>query len=273
MSFIKPFLKWPGGKFRILDRIVSNLPQGKCLVEPFVGSGSVFLNTSFESFRMYDSNPDLIGVFQTLQREGEAFIEICQEFFTGKYNTATAYYTLRSRFNTSTNVTERAALFLYLNRHAYNGLVRYNSTGLFNVPFGKYKAPYFPRSEMQAFVRKVKEVNITFAVCDFREVFMQLQLGDVVYCDPPYVPLSSTANFTAYSGTVFGFHDQEELATLACNASEKNIPVLLSNHNTPLTRKLYSAARIDYFSVQRFISCKGERRNMAPELMAIFMQI
>lgn len=270
MQLMKPFLKWPGGKFRLLDRILRYLPQGKRLVEPFVGSGVVFLNASFEAYCIYDSSPDLIGLFQVLQQEGEFFIKVCKTFFTTRYNNANAYYTLRSTFNNSINQVERAVLFLYLNRHAFNGLVRYNSMGFFNVPFGKYNNPYFPKKEMEFFLNKFKEISITFAVCDFREVFKDLHPGDVVYCDPPYLPLSRTSNFTTYSGTVFKYDDQKELAALAYKASEQGIPVILSNHDTPLTRKLYSMAKIDHFTVQRFISCNGKDRRAVPELIAIF---
>ena len=142
--------------------------------------------------------------------------------------------------------------------------------GLFNVPFGRYNNPYFPKKEMEAFLKKMKETSITFAVCDFRDAFKNLYPGDVVYCDPPYLPLSNTSNFTTYSGTVFSYDDQKDLANLAYKASEQGIPVVLSNHDTPVTRELYSMAKIDCFSVQRFISCNGKDRRAAPELMAIF---
>lgn len=270
MQLVKPFLKWPGGKFRLLDRILYHLPQGERLIEPFVGSGAVFLNASFKEFCIYDSSPDLIGLFQVLQQEGEFFIKICQTFFTTQYNNANTYYTLRTIFNHSIHPFERAVLFLYLNRHSFNGLVRYNSMGLFNVPFGRYNNPYFPKKEMEAFLKKMKETSITFAVCDFRDAFKNLYPGDVVYCDPPYLPLSNTSNFTTYSGTVFSYDDQKDLANLAYKASEQGIPVVLSNHDTPVTRELYSMAKIDCFSVQRFISCNGKDRRAAPELMAIF---
>lgn len=273
MQLVRPFLKWPGGKFRLLDRILPKFPKGKCLVEPFVGSGSVFLNATFESFCLYDNNPDLIGIFQTLQKEGEDFIERCRTFFTPYYNTSEAYYNLRNIFNLSKDIIERATLFLYLNRHAFNGLIRYNSSGLYNVPFGRYNVPYFPQNEMQAFLKKVKSVNVTFKICDFREAFSNVRLGDIVYCDPPYLPLSTTANFTTYSGSIFRYNDQKDLTELAINVSKKGIPVVLSNHNTPITRELYSTARIDYFNVQRFISCKGEKREVAPELVAMYNNI
>lgn len=271
MHYTKPFLKWPGGKFRLLDKILSRLPAGRRLVEPFAGSGAVFLNAPHRAFLICDVNPDLIGLFSTLQRRGAPFIERCGTLFTPKHNTEKNYYKLRDAFNASTDTEERAALLLYLNRHAYNGLVRYNASGKFNVPFGRYVAPYFPKAELSAFLDKCAACDVVFAVRDFRETFAELQPGDVVYGDPPYVPLSATSNFTAYAGNVFGSAEQEALALAAREAAAKGIPVLLSNHNTPTTQALYAGARMQTFPVRRTISCNGAQRGHAPELLAVFL--
>lgn len=270
MQYTKPFLKWPGGKFRLLDKILSRLPAGRRLVEPFAGSGAVFLNASHDACLVCDLNPDLIGLFNTLQRCGTPFIERCGKLFSPRYNTSTAFYRFRDRFNTSTDAEERAALFLYLNRHAYNGLVRYNASGKFNVPFGSYAAPYFPKAELQAFLKKCATCEIVFAVRDFRETFAALRPGDVVYGDPPYVPLSPTANFTTYAGNVFGPEEQKALAAAARAAAARGVPVLLSNHDTPVTRALYDGAQTQSFAVRRTISCNGAQRGHAPELLAVF---
>lgn len=266
----KPFLKWPGGKFRLLNRILPALPFGKRLVEPFAGSGVVFLNASFPSFLICDVNSDLIALFQLLKTEKEEFITWCESFFLPENNDPAAFYMLRERFNCSTDSAERAVLLLYLNRHAFNGMVRYNGEGNYNVPFGRYQKPYFPRAELQAFVKKARESDTEFVVQDFTTTFSSLKKDDIVYCDPPYVPLSVTANFTSYAGNTFGMERQKELAALAIQAAQKGIPVVLSNHDTPFTRQLYASAHLHAFTVQRSISCKGRTRGMAPELLAIF---
>jgi DNA adenine methylase len=172
--------------------------------------------------------------------------------------------------NSSGDTRERAALLLYVNRHAFNGLIRYNSQGEFNVPFGKYAKPYFPLKELSAFYEKTRSTQTEFIAADFRSIFARLEPGDVVYCDPPYVPLSSTSRFTAYSGNTFQERDQRDLALLAREAWRNDIHVVLSNHNTEMTRKLYSSAKIKCFTVQRFISCDAENREKAPELIAIY---
>lgn len=268
--YIKPFLKWAGGKYRILDKIFHELPPGARFVEPFAGSCAVYLNTNFPKAIICDLNSDLINLYQHIQQEGDTFIDYCSSFFSPESNTQSAYTELRNKLNASSDARERAALLLYVNRHAFNGLIRYNSKGLFNVPFGKYKKPYFPLKEMYAFYRKTHTVQTEFITADFRSIFSILHPGDVVYCDPPYVPLSQTASFTAYAGGTFDIQDQHDLATLAKEAWEKGIHVVLSNHDTEITRKLYSSAIIKYFSVQRFISCNGDGRETAPELLAVY---
>ena len=267
---IKPFLKWAGGKYRIVDKILNELPHGIRFVEPFAGSAAVYLNASFKTFLICDINKDLIGLYSTLQKEGNDFIQYCKSFFVPENNTKDKFYELREQFNIAQDVQTRAALLLYLNRHAFNGLVRYNSKGAFNVPFGQYKQPYFPLDELKAFKHKTKSTHTEFVVKDFREIFSELKQGDVVYCDPPYVPLSATASFTTYAGNVFNESDQQILAQLASQAWAQGIPVILSNHDTTETRKLYSSATIRSFTVQRFISCNGNNRNAAPEILAIY---
>lgn len=273
----KPFLKWAGGKYRLVQRIAPLLPPGKRLVEPFAGSAAVWLNSSFESALICDLNADLIALYRCLQREREAFIDFCRDFFTPQTNTRTAFDAFRHEFNAATVPDgdpdalppRKAALFLYLNRHGFNGLIRYNSKGGFNVPFGRHARPYFPLREMRAFVQKTRECATEFQTLDFRACFERIRPGDVLYCDPPYLPHSATANFTAYSGA-FGRAEHAELALLAAQAARRGIPVLLSNHDNAASRSLYADARLEAFSVQRYISCKGKERRAVPELLAFF---
>ena len=244
------------------------LPTGKRLVEPFLGSGALFLNTDFKDYLLCDINPDLITLYKTLQKHGPQLIKKTAALFTAKNNTAPRYYQLRTRFNATDEGLERSALFIYLNRHCYNGLCRYNKSGGFNVPFGLYKKPYFPQAEMLAFHAKAKKA--TFLCADFQSAMNKSKAGDVVYCDPPYIPLSITANFTNYSGQQFAAKEQEQLALLAKQTAARGIPVLLSNPDTPLSREYYQGAQFHSFPVKRFISCQGGNRVMAQELLALF---
>ncbi|MCY0878358.1 MAG: Dam family site-specific DNA-(adenine-N6)-methyltransferase [Firmicutes bacterium] len=265
---IRPFLKWAGGKARLVECLRDQLGPGARLVEPFVGSAAVWLNTDFPSSLLADANADLIRVYETLKTEGPSFIADCRRYFTPETNTAEAYYALRDRFNETRDAREKAALFVYLNRHGYNGLCRYNASGLFNVPFGRYRRPYFPAAEMEAFWRKARRA--TFVVADFRTVLASVRPGDVVYCDPPYVPLSSTANFTDYAAAGFSWQDQEDLVCWAERLSAQGIRVVISNHATAWTRARYQNARQLVVPVSRSISCRGSQRRPVEEIVAVF---
>lgn len=265
---IRPFLKWAGNKYRIMDRIQRLLPPGKRLLEPFAGSCAVFLNTDYKHYLISDNNADLIMLYQLLQSEGQNFINYCKRFFTGDHNTSELYYKRRDEFNKTSNLRRKAALFLYLNRHGYNGLCRYNLKGGFNVPFGRYKQPYFPAKEMLAFHHKAQTAE--FRVAGFDSVMKNARAGDVIYCDPPYYPLSASANFTTYSAGGFTEQQQRQLAELAKAARQRNIPVLISNHNTKFTLDVYCEAEVNRFKVRRYISCNGNQRKHAGELLALY---
>jgi DNA adenine methylase len=268
MTVMKPFLKWAGGKYRLVDRIKSALPPGNRLIEPFVGSGAVFLNTDYKSYLLTDSNPDLINLFKYLQKEGQNFINYCSSFFTAENNNELTFYQFREEFNTTTDIRKKSALFVYLNRHCFNGLCRYNSKGGFNVPFGRYSKPAIPEDDMFSFYQKSE--NAIFEVADFRETMKKAKAGDVIYCDPPYVPLSATSSFTSYAKGGFGIEEQNDLAAMAKQLQSKGITVVISNHDTEYTNEVYKPAEIIKFNVQRFISSDTKNRNAVGELLAIF---
>lgn len=266
---MRPFLKWAGGKKKIAKRIKSILPSGTRLIEPFVGSGAVFLNTDYSQYLLADINVDLINLYLILQKEGGDFIDYAEQFFVPENNEKQTYYMFRNQFNTTSDERLKSALFLYLNRHGFNGLCRYNLSGGFNVPFGTYKKPYFPKKEMFFFHKKSQKA--VFQVADFERTMKMAKTGDVVYCDPPYVPLSDSANFTSYSSGKFSIEEQLKLARLAEKLAKQGIPVAISNHSTDLTQKEYAeASDIITFDVQRYISSNGSNRNKVRELIAFY---
>ena len=268
MNKKRSFLKWAGSKYNCLTKIISSLPEGNRLIEPFVGSGVVFMNTDYPSYLLAESNPDLISIFTMLQKEGEAFIDYCQRYFQPATNSKEKYYEYRTDFNTLICEKQKSALFLYLNRHGYNGLCRYNSKGIFNVPFGLYIKPYFPREEMLCFHKK--SVKAQFIHNDFRKTFAMAERGDVVYCDPPYIPLTEKTKPLPYTQLKFTKEDQIELAELAKQTAAKGIPVIISNHDTEFTRHLYRNAKTSSFRVSRSINCQSQLRQPVNELLAVF---
>lgn len=264
----RPFLKWAGNKYRCLDKILNMLSPAKRLIEPFTGSGAIFINSDYSQYLLGEQNPDLISLYNFLKQYGNEFIEFCSTYFLKEYNCRVKYNEVRDEFNQIPHQYLRAALFLYLNRHGYNGLCRYNQKGLYNVPFGRYEKPYFPKKEMQFFHEKSQHADFTLG--DFRETFAQAEKGDIIYCDPPYVPLSLSANFSAYTNKKFNEKDQLDLAYLAIETASRGIPVIISNHDTSFTRHHYRSGEIISFPVMRSISCIGGQRLPVQELIALF---
>ena len=261
----RAFLKWAGGKFSLTEQINQRLPSGTRLIEPFVGAGSVFLNSDFEEYLLNDINPDLIEMYKIIRRKPKQFIDDAKYYFQDKFNEEATYYEIRREFNTSEDVYQRSLLFLYMNRHGYNGLCRYNKSGGFNVPFGRYKKPYFPEKELLFFSEKAKKA--TFTCKPYQKLFQYLRDDDVLYCDPPYVPLSKSASFTSYASSGFTLDDQANLAKLA---RQSKCSVLVSNHDTTLTQELYRDAICDQIKVSRTISSKPSTRQPVAEIFALF---
>lgn len=265
----RAFLKWAGGKYHLIEAIRSHLPEGDLLVEPFTGAGSVFLNTDYPRYLLTDINADLINLYNFLKLEPLRLIDDARALFVAENNLSDKYYAIRAEFNRTVDPYLRSLFFLYLNRHGYNGLCRYNKSGGFNVPFGRYKKPYFPQAELEFFAEKASRAQ--FICCGYEETFDRVKAGDVVYCDPPYAPLSTTASFTGYAKGGFSQHDQIRLAQLAEQVSqEKSATVLISNHELAFTRQIYGAAKLSSLQVRRTISRKGKGRVKVDELLALY---
>ncbi|HFP9222649.1 TPA: DNA adenine methylase [Raoultella planticola] len=276
---IKSPVKWAGGKARVMPQLLKHLPKADCLIEPFVGSGTVFMNTEYRRYVLCDSNLALINFFEMLTEHTEELIKSARMLFQDG-NFSDDYYACRDGFNFinknrliaagTARKMQWAAMFLYLNKHGYNGLYRVNLKGEFNVPYGKFAAPYFPEKEMRLFAEKANDTKAAFIHCDFRDYFhgvMRLPRDAVIYCDPPYVPTSKTANFTAY-GKPFALGDHRDLVALLVAANRQHgTPAVISNSDTPETREIYSAFNLHAFSVRRSVSAKS--RDMASEVIGV----
>jgi len=267
-NVIRPFLKWAGNKRTIINRIIPLLPKGNRLIEPFCGSAAVFLNTNYEENLIADTNSDLIHLYLQIQKNQSSFTKYCEQYFVNENNDAEKYYELRTLFNETKNGKRRAALFLYLNKHGFNGLCRYNKSGGFNVPFGRYKTISVPTQRMQVFGKQSQQAE--FQTSDFTSTIESAQPGDVIYCDPPYVPVNDSNSSFKYEKNGFTMEQQKLLASLAIKTAEKGIPVLISNHWTEFTEEIYKEAEVTTFSVKRHISCKANQRQHASEVLALF---
>lgn len=245
-------LKWAGNKSAVMPELAKHLPHGSRLVEPFAGSCAVMMATDYPEYLIADVNPDLIYLYQKIVANPYQFLDRAHHLFN-TFNSEHGYYDSRDSFNHDRDPEWRAELFLYLNRHGYRGLCRYNQKGQFNVPYGNYKKPYFPEREIFAFAEKAKRA--TFLCAGYQETLKQLKAGDVVYCDPPY-----DDTFGGYHTKGFNKTDQQELAnTLRVAAS--HVPVSASNKDTPYIREIYQEFDVSKLIVKRSIGvCAGESK-------------
>lgn len=265
----RPFLKCAGGKYSLLPELDRLIPAGKRLVEPFVGGGSVFLNSEkHESFLLADVNADLINLYQMLEVDHIRVCSLAKILFE-RANSEAAYKELRDEFNNQRmGAPKRAAAFLFLNRHCFNGLIRYNRDGFFNVGWGKYEAPYFPEIEIKAF--KQKSHKCVFLNAGYHRTLALAGEGDVVYCDPPYEPLPGTAGFTNYAAGGFSWADQISLAESCVAAHQRGAKVLISNSTAPRVLELYEQHGfiLHHVDARRAISSKGSTRETAKDIVA-----
>lgn len=289
--YTKPFLKWAGNKFRIIKEVIDCIKKHKGnrskYIEPFGGSGAVVANVGdlFKGGRTYgEFNPALVDLMRALQEDLPELREKTEELFVPSNNVDEEYYKLRDQFNEYVHGKrrgdiEKSARFIYLNRHCFNGLCRYGPNG-FNVPFGRYAKTMAPIEELKAFSVLMKGVSIE-GPCSFEKTMAKADKDTLVYCDPPYFPLTETSKFTQYSDkSGFGHEMQKELAVAAAQCAERGAVVLISNHDVLACSELYQAVakehglkevRFRKFDVPRFISAKGKDRGKpAGELIAVF---
>jgi DNA adenine methylase len=257
----KSFLKWAGSKIQLINEIKSHIPHStNKFVEVFSGSAVMSLNIDVPNLHINDINSDLIDTFNFILDKKETFISDCKCLFNMQNNNKEKFLELRKKFNTTSSSYEKSLLFIYLNRHCFNGLCRYNKSKGFNVPFGKYKNPYFPEKELRFFSQQ----NIKTTSINFDKIFTTYNSPDtVLYCDPPYVPISESASFTTY-WEPFGMDKQEHLADLVKNSKCK---VILSNSCCDKTKNLYKGLNIHEVNVIRKISSKKETRGTIKEII------
>ena len=273
-GYVKPFLKWPGSKASVLDQVLSALPSCERLVEPFVGSGAVALNAKAQRVLACDVNPVLIDLYRMVQADPHGVVASLKERFavgTGRE----AFLETRNSFNASTDRRERAVMFAYLSRLAFNGLVRFNSSGSFNSPPGAYVNPYLPEREIVEFAERSQHVE--FRCCDFRVALSEIREGDAVYMDPPYLPSGKADThdgkapmFTGYASGGFRIKDHWDMVQAAIRAAERGIPVAISNSDSIATRQLYAGARLLPVLATRRIAASKESRGAENELIAVY---
>ncbi len=270
---VKPLVKWAGGKRQIVPTLMRLLPpKWETYYEPFAGGAALLCelhNTNrLKRGVISDTNDALIGLYRIVKEKPQGLIEELSRIeFT---NDKKSYLKARAEFNrirkNSQSAIKTAALFIYLNRHSFNGLWRVNKSGDHNVPFGNYDNPLLPdRDQIMEFSNLLERVQILST--DFSETVMGAREGDFVYFDPPYFPVSRTANFTTYTSTGFYEMDQEKLLSTCLQMERKGVHFMLSNSDTEKTRDMFSAFTCRTVPTNRSINSRGSLRTGFTELI------
>lgn len=267
ISSTLPFLKWAGGKQRLLIQYQPFLParaEVSSYFEPFIGSAALFFHWQPEQAILSDRNEKLIELYCLVRDDVDGVIDALQPH----RNEADYYYQIRAQEPEQLPAVQRAARLIYLNKTCYNGLYRENSRGEFNVPFGRYKNPTIcDEARLRAASQALHSVELVAA--DFEEVVTQAQAGDFLYFDPPYAPLNATSSFTSYNRYGFTADDQKRLAATVKRLDARGCQVMVSNSSAPLIYKLYAGNgyHIQAIQARRNINSKADRRGPVRELL------
>ena len=285
----EPILKWAGGKRQLLDELYARFPaEHDRYHEPFVGGGALFFDLEPPDATVNDANPRLVNFYEQVRDRPERLIERLETFEDPesepdpslRFAEETArgrevdcyYYQQRARFNSrpyegSFDPLEEAALLLYLNRTCYNGLYRENADGGFNVPIGRYANPDWVQRDR---IRRGSEVLTNAAIrnADFGYVLDAADPGDLVYFDPPYEPMSPTANFNEYSAEGFGRDDQRRLLNVAAALDDAGVAVVLSNSGVMYDRYADAGFFVDREGATRAINSDADGRDEVDEIVA-----
>jgi DNA adenine methylase len=259
----KPFVKWAGGKGQLVLELVSRMPNFEgTYFEPFVGGGALFFYLNPQKAVIQDSNEELIHCFKIVRDRTDELINALLQL---KYSNED-YYRIRAEDPDTLDPVYRAARTVYLNRTGFNGLYRVNKSGKFNVPMGRYKNPTIC-DEKNLKACAVALVHADIVAESFETVVSRAKKGDFVYFDPPYVPVSKTANFTAYQGGGFLEDDQKRLALVFKTLTDNGVFAMLSNADVPWTREAYKQFRIHSVQATRRVNSNAKARGPVGELI------
>ncbi|OUM90785.1 MAG: modification methylase [Bacillus thermozeamaize] len=260
---MKPPIKWAGGKTQLIKQFFPLFPPNiDSYAEPFLGGGAVFFALRPSEAFLMDNNEELINFYLVVRDHLEDLMDDLKKHV----NTEEYYYRIRALDPAELSHVERASRFLYLNKTGYNGLWRVNRQGKHNVPYGHYKNPRILDEDN---LRKASEIlaNADIRCCDFACVLDVAKPGMFIYMDPPYHPLSQTANFTSYTADAFNEDDQRRLADVCRELDRMGCLVMVSNSDTPFIRELYDGFHMTTVSARRAINCRADRRGPVNELV------
>lgn len=266
-----PFLKWVGGKRQLLSVLSGLMPSGnvKSYCEPFVGGGAMLFHLQPDTAYVNDINPELINVYRVIMLHVEELINELSKF----ENDREIFYDVRSwdrdknKYSSLSDV-QRAARIIFLNKTCFNGLYRVNNAGEFNSPFGYYRTPNIVNEPVLRGVNSYfNSADIHFSSVDYAEVLEKIDSKTFVYLDPPYDPVSDSANFTGYAKG--GFHKGEQIRLRECcdELSRRGIRFMLSNSATDFIIEQYSGYNITFVKARRAVNSAGDKRGEVDEVV------
>lgn len=270
----KPFVKWAGGKRQLIPILNENLPKMfGTYFEPFLGGGALLFHMLTErtgqKCSISDLNSDLVLSYITIRDRIDDLISSLKNHEKNYQKDSKSYY-YSVRENNPRSEIEKTSRLIFLNRTCFNGLYRVNSKGKFNVPLGKYTNPNIVNEDNLRSVSSILQSSKADIKCrDFEAVLRDAKKGDLVYFDPPYQPVSNTANFTSYTNKDFTFDDLNRLAELCTKLDSKGCRVLLSNSNSKEVAEIFSNEpwKISKIRANRSINSNSKKRTGHFELL------
>lgn len=270
-SRISPFLKWVGGKRQLLPHLLHFLPHDVlrgCYYEPFIGGGALLFALRPSSAVINDANAELINAYRVVKTHPEEVIGLLRRYV----NTEECFYRVRALDRQPgyrrLDPIVRASRFIYLNKTCYNGLYRVNRAGEYNVPFGRYKVPHiFQEEQILAVSSYLRQARVEILSGDYAEALRGVTREDFVYLDPPYHPLSASANFTSYVSGGWGERDQLRLKLECDRLNALGVRFMLSNSCTPFILELYRGYVVVKVSAKRSINSNGRGRGPVDEVL------
>lgn len=262
-----PIVKWVGGKRQLMFELLKNMPKDyNRYFEPFIGGGALFFELQPNNAYISDMNEELINLYQVVRDNVDELItdlqkhDISKEYFMEIRNID------RTEEYQNWSDIKKASRFIYLNRTCFNGMYRVNSKGEFNVPFGHYKNPrILDENNLINCSHLLQRTEIKQA--DFSEVLKKVKKGDLVYFDPPYVPLSETSSFTSYTKDGFDIDMQFKLRDVCNELDSMGVKFLLSNSDTKLVNELYENYNIKKVFASRQINANADGRGKITEVL------
>jgi DNA adenine methylase len=264
----RPFLKWAGGKARLLEQYRLFIPPFKTYYEPFLGGGALFFYLQPSYAVLSDINPELVNVYQCIRNHVDAVITQLEHH--AQQHCRDYYYKVRAQ--ELNDPIERAARLLYLNKTCFNGLYRVNRAGKFNVPMGRYQNPKICDHHLLLAASAALQ-SATILERSFDHILQDAHgEEDFVYFDPPYYPLSATSDFTAYSQTAFTTTNQETLRDIFAILAQRGVKTMLSNSDCPFIRNLYKGYTIKNITAARVINSNPDKRGKIQEVLVVSHQ-